>query len=75
MTRLKLLSLSFDHESLKEDEIENFRHQLPPITELYIHTPFKTQGRNQDLNLSKKKYEIFTGPTVLHFSGMGGTQP
>ena len=79
MRRLKLLNLSFDHKNLKEDEIENLRHQLPPITELYIHAPI--QGHNQDLNLTKQKYEIFTGhlknrgPTVLHFSGMGGTQP
>ena len=44
MRRLKLLNLSFDHKNLKEDEIQNFRHQLPPITDLYIHTPIKTQA-------------------------------
>ena len=42
MKKLKLLNLSFDHKKLKEDEIENFRHQLPPITKLYIYTPIKT---------------------------------
>ena len=52
MTRLKGLKFIFDHKNLKEDEIKNFRHQLPRITEIYI----------------------FGGPSVLHFSGMAGTQ-
>ena len=60
MKMLKLLSLSFDHKNLKEDEIENFRHQLPPITELHIHTPIKTS--------------VYCGLTVVHFSCMDGTQ-
>ena len=61
MKKLKLLNLSFDHKKLKEDEIENFRHQLLHITELHIHTPIKTY--------------VYGGPTVLHFSGMDETQP
>ena len=52
MTRLKRLNLGFEHKSLKEDEIENFRHQLPCITEIYI----------------------YGGQSLLHLSGMGGTQ-
>ena len=61
MKRLELLNLSFDHKNLKEDEIENFRHQLLPITELHIHTPIKTY--------------VYGGTTVLHSSGKDGTQP
>ena len=36
MTRLKGLKFIFDHKNLKEDEIKNFRHQLPRITKIYI---------------------------------------
>ena len=37
MTRLKRLNLSFEHKNLKEDEIKNFRSQLPRITEIHIY--------------------------------------